>query len=91
MPVISPILAATLRRHWPLIGAVVIFLIFTVSDQILFTPAVRRYERAIKQASELGMPIDPANTPAVLPPRLFALLSDNALPAAQACGEQATG
>ena len=84
MPVINPILSATLRRHWPLIGAIVILLIFTVTDQLFFAPAVRRYQKAVKQASELGMPIDPGTAPAVLPPRLFALLSDNALPAAEA-------
>jgi DNA-binding transcriptional regulator of glucitol operon len=84
MPLINPILGATLRRHWPLIGAIVIFLVFTVTDQLMFGPAVRRYQRAVKQASDLGMPIDVRSTPAVLPPRLFALLSDNALPEAEA-------
>jgi hypothetical protein len=84
MPMINPIWVAVLRRHWPLIGALGIYAVFTLTHQFLFLPAAQRYQRAVKQASDLGMPLNPGSAPAMLPPRLFALLSDNALPAAEA-------
>ena len=80
----NPFWAAELRRNWPLFGAIAIFIVFTASDQLLFQPAARRYQSAVKQATDLGMPIEPAAPTPVLPPRLFALLTDNALPAAAA-------
>jgi hypothetical protein len=43
-----------------------------------------RYERAVKQATELGLALDPAQTNAMMPPRVFALVADNALLAAEA-------
>lgn len=80
----NPILAATLRRHWPLVGAAIVFLGFTAVDQIWFRPEARRFQVAVRDAAEVGMAIDPEKSPPILPPRLFALLADNAMPAAEA-------
>ena len=75
----NPILAATLRRHWPLVGAVGLFSVFFLVDQVIFQPAARRYDRAVKQATELGLALDPAQSTELMPPRVFALVADNAL------------
>ena len=76
----NPLLTATLRRHWPLLGAVAMLAVLTAAHQIWFRPTVRRYEVALERANDLGLSLDPDRTPAVLPPRLFALLADNSLP-----------
>lgn len=80
----NPIVVATIRRHWPLVGAIGVFAVFTVADQLLFDPAARRYQAAVKRATELGLALDPAQTPAMMPPRVFAVVADNALPSAEA-------
>lgn len=80
----NPVLEATLRRNWPLVGAAGLFAIFMFVHQVLFQPAAKRYVAAIKKASELGLALDPTQSPAVLPPRVFALVADNTLPAAEA-------
>ncbi len=76
--------AIELRRHWPLVGAVGLFAIFSLVHQVFFQPTARRYGAAVKQASELGLSLDPEKAPVMLPPRVFALVADNALPSAQA-------
>lgn len=80
----NPILVATLRRHWPLVGAVGLFATFTLAHQFVFQPAARRYEASVKRASELGLVLDPTRASAMMPPRVFALVADNALPSAEA-------
>ena len=84
MPVSNAVFVATLRRHWPVFGAVIMFVIFYFGDRVLFQPAVQRYQRSVTQAKDLGMPVEPDAAPVMLPPRLFALLSDNSMPEAQA-------
>jgi len=78
----NPLAAAWMRRHWPLTGAIVVLILFSVVHLAVFEPAARRYRTTLRLATELGMPLEPEQTPPVLPPRVFALLSDNALPAA---------
>ena len=80
----NPIWSAALRRNWPLVGAVGIFAVFTLVHQLFFVPTARRYQDAVKQAAELGLSLDLAQAPSVLPPRVFALVADNALPGAAA-------
>jgi len=80
----NPILLATLRRNWPLVGAVGLFVVFTITHQFLFEPAARRYQAAVKRASDLGMAVDPTQAQAMMPPRVFALVADNALPSPEA-------
>ena len=83
MPV-NPIWATMLRRHWALVGAIGLFAVFSLANALVFQPVARRYEVAEKQAAELGLTSDPAKSPALMPPRVFALVADNALPSSQA-------
>jgi len=80
----NPVLETTLRRNMPVILAIVVLALLTVIHQLWFEPTAARYARTIKQATDLGMPLDPNNMPRVMPPRLFALIADNSLPASQA-------
>jgi hypothetical protein len=84
MSLMNPLLTATFRRRWPVLGALLILFGLSVIDQVGFRPAAERYRKALKHASELGMALEPEAAPAFLPPRLFALFTDNALPAAEA-------
>ena len=87
----NPMLEATLRRNLPVIIAIVVFALFTIVHQLWFEPTAARYARTIKQATDLGMPLDPNNMPRVMPPRLFAIIADNSLPAAQAQDQANSG
>ena len=80
----NPLWIATLRRHWPLAGAIGLFLVFTLIHTSLFQPAAHRYQKALKRAREMGLVLDASQSPAMIPPRLFALVADNALPSAEA-------
>ena len=91
MPLITPIWNARLRQNWPLVGAILVLFVLTISDQVLYRPMVRRYQAALKRATQLGMPLDPNNVPTLIPPRLFALLTNNALPEAVAQEQSNSG
>jgi hypothetical protein len=80
----NPILAATLRRNWPIVGAIGFFVLFWLGNQLFFRPAAKRYAVAYQQAIDLGLALDPSRAAAMLPPRVFALVADNTLVAAQA-------
>jgi hypothetical protein len=80
----NPVLAAQLRRQWPLVTAAVVFLLFIALHLTTFKPALHRYQAALKRASDTGMPLDPDQAPRMMPARVYALLADNALPAAAA-------
>ncbi|MBI3540525.1 MAG: hypothetical protein HY076_09660, partial [Candidatus Eisenbacteria bacterium] len=87
----NPILAEQIRKQWPLVGAVAVFLIFMVTHMLIFQPGVQRYQTALRRAGELGIALDPEGTPKMMPTRVFALLSDNALPAATAEAQGSSG
>jgi hypothetical protein len=87
----NPVLAAQIRRQWPLVTAAVVFLLFIPLHLLAFQPVLKRYQRAVKQASDLGMPLDPDQTTHMMPARVFALLSDNSLPAAAAEQQGSSG
>jgi Type II secretion system (T2SS), protein M subtype b len=87
----NAVLMAQLRRNWPVAGAVVVFLLFLVIHLTSFRPAVARYQKAIKEAGDLGMPLDPNYSPRLIPPRVFALLAENSLPAGIAEQRGASG
>ena len=80
----NPMLEASLRRHWATIVAVAILAVFTLVHQLWFGPTAQRYARALKAATDLGMPLDPNDLPRIMPPRLFACIANNSLPAAKA-------
>ena len=79
MPLISPLWAATLQRHAAVLGALALFLLLTIVNQFWFRPAAARYARTVRQANELGMALDPTVASAFMPPRLYALLTDNSM------------
>lgn len=87
----NPVLAAQLRRQWALVTAAGVFLLFIALHLVGFQPALRRYQAAIKQAGELGLALDPDQAPRMMPARVFALLADNALPAATADEQGGSG
>jgi len=75
---VNPILAATLRRNWQLIGAVAVFAIFTAIHLAFFKPAAARYRAALEATGGLDA-FEAAAARPLLPPRVFALLSRNML------------
>jgi hypothetical protein len=80
----NPLAEAWLRRHWPALVSLVVLALFTLVHQLWFQPTAQRYARALKAATDLGMPLDPNNLPRIMPPRLFARIADNSLPEARA-------
>jgi hypothetical protein len=80
----NPVLVAALRRYWPLIGGGIVFLVFLVVHLAIFQPGARRLSTALKRSADLGLSLDPAQSEPMMPPRLFALLTANSLPAAVA-------
>ena len=83
MPVINPIWVAAIRRQWPLVGAVALFLVFLLVNATLFRPAANRYQAAVRRAQSLGLSLEPSAS-TLIPPRVSAMLAANALPASVA-------
>ena len=73
----NPRMDLWLRRNWPAITAVMVFAVFAAVHQLWFRPVAVRYSRVLKQAIEIGMPLDPNQQPRMMPPRLFARVADN--------------
>ncbi len=80
----SPSWKNDLRRYGLLVAAILLFLVFSIVDLAWFRPAAARYDEALKQAGNVGLALEPEHAQPMIPPRLFALISDNALPAATA-------
>jgi len=91
MPLINPLLMVQIRRHWQVTAALLIFLAFGVVHLLVFQPAAQRYRSAIKRAGDLGLALDTESPPPIMPPRVLALLTDNALPATAAGMERESG
>jgi hypothetical protein len=85
----TPHQAALLRRHWQLVAAVLVFAAFALVHVLVFQPAARRYHLALKRAADLGMPLETEAPPPMMPPRVLALLVDNALPSGGDAGGNA--
>ena len=77
----NPILTATLRRNWQVVGAVAIVLVLMLLHAVWFTPTAARYQRAMKT---LGGQQGLAQPVPDIPPRMFALIKSNALPEREA-------
>ena len=45
----------------------------------VFDPTAKRYRAAVKQAADLGISIERGDQDPLMPPRVFALISENAL------------
>jgi type II secretion system (T2SS) protein M len=87
----DPVLLAQLRRQWPIGTALVVFLLFLALHAVAFQPALQRYQRVVKQAADMGVAADPDQAPRMMPARVFALLSDNSMPAATADQQSGSG
>jgi hypothetical protein len=88
---INPLWLAALRRKWPLAGATVVFLVFLLVHGLFFSPTADRYQSAVKDAQQYGLQVEPAVVPEVIPPRVYALLAGNAMPARTAKEEGESG
>ncbi len=80
----NPLAEAWIRRNWPVLLAVALLALLTLLHQLWFQPTARRYALALKDATRVGMPLDPNDMPRIMPPRLFARIADNSLPDAKA-------
>lgn len=76
----NPVLAASLRRNWQLVGAVLIVVLLMLLHALWFVPTAARYQRALKTmgGQVLAQPVPD------IPPRMFALIRGNALPEREA-------
>ena len=81
---IDPLQAAWLRRNWQFAGATMVFVLFMLVHVVVFNPAAKRYRAAIKQAADLGISIERGDQDPLMPPRVVALISENALTTAVA-------
>jgi hypothetical protein len=72
-------LAARLRRQWPVAATLVVLALFLLADFLFYGPLLKRYDRALTRAGNLGAVLDPSRgtMPAALPPRVYALLMEN--------------
>ncbi|HTO91063.1 MAG TPA: hypothetical protein VMJ70_08020 [Candidatus Sulfotelmatobacter sp.] len=80
----NPVLLATLRRHWQLIGTIAAFAIFMYVHLVFFKPTAARYRAAIKNAGGLETVFETNVMQTALPPRVYALATDNTLDAQDA-------
>jgi len=72
------------RRNWQTIAALLVCLGFAATHAAAFQPVLARYRRDVRQAAELGMPLDATGTQPAASPRTAALLAGNSLNAAVA-------
>lgn len=77
----NPLWSAALRRYWAVLLSVAVFAVFFVVHLSWFQPSAKRYDAVLKDATALGMALDPDQMPKLMPPRLFALIGQNSRPA----------
>ncbi|MFN8586238.1 MAG: hypothetical protein U0704_00415 [Candidatus Eisenbacteria bacterium] len=88
----NPVLGVRFRRQAPLFGSLVVLVLFLLANAVAFAPLSARYQQALSQAGSYGALLDPrgVSTPA-MPPRVYTLLMDASLPAADADRKGASG
>ena len=87
----SPVLPATLRRYWQLLGAIAAFAIFSAIHVAIFRPAAARYRAALVAAGNADAVFQPGTPQPMLPPRVFALITANTLSAQEAVDRGGSG
>jgi hypothetical protein len=87
----NPLLLSQLRKQWPLVAAVAVFLFFLLAHLLVFQPGMKRYRNALKQAGDLGIALDATSAPKIMPTRVFTLVSTNAMPEAIADAQGNSG
>ncbi|MBI5709846.1 MAG: hypothetical protein HZC42_05985 [Candidatus Eisenbacteria bacterium] len=75
----KPAWSATLRRHWPVAGALAVFVVFVALHVLWFRTALARYQAAAQRISALGGGLELAGSPATMSSQLRAALSNNTL------------
>lgn len=68
-----------LRRHWPVVGALVLFLVFAIAQAVWFRPQLQRWQTLRRQAADLGLALEAGGAAPGFPPRLQSLLANNTL------------
>ena len=76
---INPLLLAALRRQWPVAGAALVFLVFTIANLAWVGPLERRARTLTARATQLGMAVDPETTPRAMSPTLMAMFVRNSM------------
>lgn len=87
----SPVLAAQLRRHWQVVSAAAVLALFAVVHLLAFQPTAARFRATLKRVGDLGLVFEPSQPVPTMPPRVLALLAENALPASAAGMERESG
>jgi hypothetical protein len=80
----NPYVTGLARRNWQALAALAVFLVFAAVHAAVFRPALARYRRDVRQATELGMPLDAAGGSPAASARVTALIAGNSLVAAVA-------
>lgn len=80
----NPYLLERGRRNAPIIATVGALLVFLGVHFAVFAPHAARLQNATRRAHAHGISLDPDNQPVLMPPRVVALVSRNALPERQA-------
>jgi hypothetical protein len=75
----SPYWTNLARRNWQAVAALLVCLGFAAANAAAFQPVLARYRASLRQAAELGMPLDATGTQPAASPRTTALLAGNSL------------
>jgi hypothetical protein len=89
MPLIDPLLMAQARRHWQLLGAVAVLILFLFGQFVIFQPELRRYQAMVQRSGNQGL--TPARPTRPMSPQVRDLLVSNSLPDAVAQQRGASG
>lgn len=90
MPV-NPILASALRRNAQLFGAALVLLVLVVLHLVVFQPTQQRYAKALHALGGVDAVLDPDQGPPPVPPRVFAMIAENAMSEADVTQRSASG
>jgi hypothetical protein len=85
----NPMLDASLRRNWKLLGAVTVLAVLVALHVIWFLPTAERYRIALKSLGPGAATESGAAT--LLPPRVFSFVSGNSLPQSLATERTTSG
>jgi hypothetical protein len=87
----NPLLAAALRRHIRPLIALALALLLEAAHAVAFAPLARRYDRVVRASGGTARALEPAAARPLMPPRVFALVRSNSIPAADALVRGSSG